>query len=208
VRKRFALKRLGGLVMALSALLATAPAVFADEIGDVGDTDSIGDIYRAGDGHATLKVDYVHDCPPGVTGCDIRVRFRYKCPEFWCGGWSYQGWKSVGAPVNGIGTVSADCPTGGSGNNENYWEADYEIRWWSTSSITEKLTGEYEAYIDATGSIAYRLIPEAASTIKAGVSAGIQGSYTISTTTSTAQTWATGTVATSRGSVLNTCTSP
>jgi hypothetical protein len=187
--------------MAISLLLSQAGAVFADEIGDVGDTDSIGDVYRAGDGHATLAVDYVHDCPPRVAGCDIRVRFRYKCPEIWCGDWTYQGWKSVGAPVNGVGRVAADC-TGG-GNEDNYWEAEYQVRWWANGTITEKLSGEYETYITASGSIGYRLVAEAAATV--GSTAGVQGSIQITTQTATAATWSTGTVATSRGVVLHTC---
>lgn len=80
---------------------------------------------------------------------------------------------------------------------------EYEIRWWSNSSITETLTGEYEAYITASGSIGYRLIAEASAT--AGASGSVRGSVTISTVTATSQTWLTGVVATSQGSVLNTC---
>jgi len=194
--------RLLSLTVASTLMLALAPAVFADgEIGDVGDTDSIGNIYDASTNHATLKVDYVHDCPAGVSGCDIQVRFRYKCPEFWCLDWSYQSWKSVGAPVSGIGTVAADCT--GAGNDDNYWEAEYRIRWWATATVTETLTGEMEAYITASGSIAYRLIGEASAT--AGIGGMVKGSVTIETVTATSRTWTTGVVATSQGTVLNTC---
>jgi hypothetical protein len=193
--------RAGALVAAFLIVLSSAPAVFADgEIGDVGDTDSIGNINDV-DNHATLLVDYVHDCPAGVSGCDIQVRFANKCPEPWCDYFTYQGWKSVGAPVNGVGKVSADCT--GSGNNENLWIAEYRIRWWATSTIKVTLTGETESYINLSAGTSYRTIAEAA--IKAGASGATKGSTTISTVTASNQTWTTGAVATSRGVVLNTC---
>lgn len=53
-------------LLTLAVLLASAPAVLADgEIGDIGDTDSITDLYTDGNGRVTSRIDYPNDARPG-----------------------------------------------------------------------------------------------------------------------------------------------
>ena len=188
------------LLVAMVVSLIAAPAVFADgEIGDVGDTDSITDL-QLSNGHMLGKIDYVHDCPTGMN-CAIEVNFRYKCPEFWCTGWTSQGWKAIPAPVGGVSTATALC--NGGGDVDNYWEMDYRVHWWASSKITTTLSGETEAYIGSDGKIGYRLIAEAGYNVSA--KAGLKTSQVIETTTATADWSPVSVVATSKGQVIHTC---
>jgi hypothetical protein len=196
--------RAGALIAAFLIVLSSAPAVFADgEVGDLGDTDSIGNVYVGTGSRASVKVDYVHDCPTGVSNCSISVRFGYKCPESWCGSYTYQSWKVLPAPSGGVSTVQADCTP--SGDTDNYWVAEYKINWLASVQRTVTITGESEAYVNASGGISYRIIGEAEAV--AGFSGQVKGTSTIKTSTATSDSAVAGVVATSGGKRLNTCAS-
>jgi len=197
------LRRLGSGVIALLLLAVLAPTVVfaADgEIGDLGDTDSITDLSVSG-GRITARIDYTKDCPGGLTGCEIQVNFRYKCPEAWCLGWTSQGWRTIPLPVSGVSTVKGNC--NGGQDTENYWEMDYRVRWWA--AVQKKVTwkGENELVIGASGSGTYKLIAEGAFNVTNQT--GISGYTSIETTTATADFSPAVIAATSKGRVYTTC---
>lgn len=194
--------RLAAILTALAFAIASAPSAFAadGEIGDMGDTNSIGNIFVDGNGHAAVKIDYPHDCPPQLA-CTIEVMFEYKCPEIWCFGWGNQGWKALPNPVNGVSTVTANC--NGGQDLDNYWQVKYRVHWWAQQVRTVELWGELEAYVQANGTIGYRTIAEAGFNVSAN--GGFRGGTKIETTTAAADYGPEVYVATSGGIVLHTC---
>jgi hypothetical protein len=57
----------------------------------MGDTDSITDVFVSA-GRAAVNIDYIKDCPAGITDCWIEIQFVSRCPEVWCS-WTGQRWK-------------------------------------------------------------------------------------------------------------------
>lgn len=194
--------RMGFVVAALAVALIAPTGVFADdgEIGDLGDTDSITDLYVSGS-RITGRIDYLKDCPGGLTGCEIQVKFRYKCPEAWCVNWSEQSWRTIPAPVSGVSTVQGDC--NGGQDTENRWEMVYRVRWWATSTKTVTWKGEAEYGTQTSGSVGWRLIAEGAFNHTNGF--GISGYTSIETVTATADYSPEVVASTSGGVVLTTC---
>ena len=195
--------RIAAILTTLTLALALAPSAFAadGEIGNMGDTNSIGNIVVNSNSRATVNIEYPHDCPPNL-GCAIEVNFEYKCPEFWCTGWGSQGWKTLPAPNgNGVSAVSANC--NGGQDIDNSWQMKYRVHWWATQVKTVELWGEYEAYVQLNGSIGYRMIAEAGFNVTNG--GGFRGGTRIETTTAVADFGPEVYVATSGGLVLHTC---
>jgi hypothetical protein len=198
-------RRMAAAFLSLVLLLVTAPAVFADgEIGDMGDTDSTTDLYESTDANGnvrtTARIDYPKDCPDGLS-CQIEVRFTYKCPEFWCGSWASQNWRAIPAPVNGVSTVRADCL--GPNNEENYWTMQYRVKWWAPQVRTVELWGEQEFYLSTSGGLIHRTVAEAAFNSSAGT--GWRQGTKIETTTAVQDYGPEVEVATSFGTVFQTC---
>jgi hypothetical protein len=197
--KRFA-RRIVALCAAVLVALSSAPAVFADgEIGDMGDTNSITDLYVSGS-RVTAKVDNIKDCPAGLS-CQIEVRFLYKCPEVWCLDWTSQGWRVLPSPVNGVSTIQANC--NGGQDIDNYWAFEYRVKWWAPTTKTVEWWGELEYLLNLSGNAVYRLIAEAAFNVTGG--AGWRQGTKIETTTATADYSPAVQVATSAGRVFHTC---
>ena len=191
--------RMTGVLMTLVIALTAAPSAFASdgEIGNMGDTNSIGNIVVAGN-HVQVAIEYPHDCPPNVQ-CRIEVMFEYKCPEFYCG-WGNQGWKALPAPVNGISTVSADCMNWP--DEDNQWRLKYKVHWWANAAQTVELWGEMEAYIDIDGQLKYRMIAEAGFNV--GARAGFRGGTKIQTNTAVDQFGPEVYIASTGGTVVRT----
>jgi hypothetical protein len=184
------------VLLAIVATLLAPSAVFAadGEVGDIGDTDSITDVYLSSS-RPTVKADYVKDCPTGISACVIEVQFRYKCPEVWCLNWTYQGWKGLGAG----GVAQADCI----GNDDNYWEVSYRVKWNAPTTKTVEYYGELEAFLTAGASIGHKIIAEALFNVTNN--AGLKTSTKVETDTGTSAYSTPTTVATSGGRTLRTC---
>ncbi len=168
--------RMGFIVGAMALALIAPSAVFADgEIGDMGDTDSITDVFVSG-GRPAVNIDYVKDCPnnPAITDCWIEVQFVSRCPESWCG-WSGQPYFRIPAS----GAARGKCL--GSGNEDNEWYINYRTGYTSTVVTTNRWKGEVELVWDITGGFVYRLIAEALFNVNAGV--GYSGGTTVETVT-------------------------
>jgi hypothetical protein len=190
--------RLAG-TLALVLVFAVAPTAFADdgEIGDMGDSNSITDVYVSGDGRPAVAVDYLHDCPAaGISDCWIEVRWVSKCPEFWCG-WETHPWKRL--PPNGI--AKGDCY--GTGNEDNQWYVEYKTAYVAPATITAKWKGEFEWVLDIYGAFGYRMIAEALLNVTAGV--GFSGGQTVETVTAKTDYGPIVQVASSGGRILHTC---
>jgi hypothetical protein len=192
--------RLPMVAAALALSLVVPSAVFADgpdgEVGDMGDSDSITDVYVS-DGRPAVQVDYLRECAAaGVSDCWIETRFVSKCPEFWCG-WGYQPWRRL-APT---GAARGDCL--GAGNEENQWFVEYRTAYVSPATITIKWKGEYELTLNVGGSFVYRLIAEAIFNVTSSI--GFQGGYTIETVTARTDYGPVVQVASSGGRQLWTC---
>jgi hypothetical protein len=186
------------LVGAMALALAFPAAVFADgEIGDMGDTDSITDVFVSG-GRPAVNIDYVKDCPndPRITSCWIEIQFVSKCPEAWCY-WDAHPWFRIPAS----GAARGDCL--GSGNEENQWYINYRTGYTATQSITTRWKGEAELVWDITGGAVYRLIAEAMFSVTGGV--GFTTGTTVETVTARTD-WSPGVrAASSGGRQLVTC---
>lgn len=197
-------KRVAGRLMALSAALlvalSSAPAALADgEIGDMGDTDSITDLYVAGT-RVAAKIDYPHDCPQGLS-CQIEVQFQYKCPEIWCTKWTEQGWVGLPAPSGGVSLVKADC--NGGDNVDNYWKMEYRVKWWASVTKTVEWWAEGEFFANISGATVFKKIIEGAFNVSD--KAGLRYGEKVETVTAKTE-WSDGTtVATSAGRVFHTC---
>jgi hypothetical protein len=185
--------------------LSVAPATFADdgEIGDNGDTDSITDIFVQnynGNDRVTVKIDYPHDCPPGLS-CQIEVQFEHKCPEAWCFGYGAQSYRTLPLPTNGVSTIRADCMP--DGDEDNYWQMSYRVRWWAPQVYKVQLWGELEGYTNVNGSFLYKRIPETGFnvTLNGGLKAGAMLDET--TASSKVSNWFL--ISTSGGVVLHSC---
>lgn len=193
-----------GLLM-LSVLVGTmvAPAaVFADgEVGDMGDTDSITDLSVNGSDRVQAKVDFVHDCPTGLSGCWIEYRYLYQCPEAWCVTWSDQGWRALPSPVNGVSTFAAQC--NGGGDTDNRWKLEIRMHWWANTKKTVTLKGEVEYYHSFSGGLTTRIIVEAL--YNQTNSAGFSGGTTVETVTATDDYSNALLVATSGVPIFHTC---
>ena len=190
------------LVAVFLVALASAPAALADgEVGDVGDTDSITDLYVqtvSGYRRITARIDNVKDCPTGLS-CSIEYRFLSKCPEFYCG-WTAQSWRAVPAPTSGVSTVRASCL--GSGNEQNYWAMEYRVHWWAGSVKTVELWGEIETLLTSRGTVG-RLIAEAMFNVTNN--AGLRYGTKIETASATEDYSSAKEVATSYGTVFVGC---
>ena len=193
-------RRILALSAAVLVALSSAPAVFADgEIGDMGDTNSITDLYLS-NSRVTARIDYPKDCPVGLS-CQIEVRFLYKCPEAWCANWTTQGWRALPAPTNGVSTLQANC--NGGQDVDNTWAMEYRVKWWAPTTKTVEWWGEIEYLINLSGGGVYRLIAEAAFNITNN--GGFRGGTKIETKTATVDYSPEVQVATSAGRVFHTC---
>lgn len=187
---------------ALASSLLMPAAVLADgEIGDIGDTNSITDLFIGSNTRVGARIDYVHDCPAGSSACSIQVRFLYKCPEFWCSTWTYQTWRAIPLPSGGVSTVYADC--NGGQDIDNYWQMEYRLTWTAPTTTTMTITGEGELMEQLSGTVTTKVIAEAAG--KVGATGIVKGSYTVQTNTGTHAETNAVVVATSGGSVFHTC---
>ncbi len=169
--------RMGLVVAAMVAALTLPSAAFAadGEVGDMGDTDSITDVFVSG-GRPAVDVDYVRDCPNTglIIDCWVEVQFVSRCPEVWC------GWKSQSFfRIPGSGLAKGNCL--GSGNEENEWYINYRTGYTSVQTTTNRWKGEVELVWDITGGFVYRLIAEALFNVNAG--AGFSGGTTVETVT-------------------------
>ena len=198
MRTLLVVARTSAFVAALAISLIVPSVVFADdgEMGDMGDTDSITDVYVS-NGRPAVQVDYLRDCPAaGITDCWIETRFVSKCPEFYCG-WSTQNWQRLPSS----GAARGDCL--GSGNEENQWYVEYRTAYVAPATITIKWKGEYELTLNVSGSFVNRLIAEALLNVTSNV--GYQGGITIETTTAKTDYGPVVQVASSGGQILWTC---
>ena len=194
--------RLAG-TLALVLVFALAPTAFAadGEIGNMGDQNSVGNIFVNAQGRAAVNIEYPHDCPPQL-GCSIDVMFEHKCPEIWCLGYGNQGWRPIPLPnAQGISKVVADCMP--DGDEDNYWQIQYRVRWWASQVKTVELWGEYESGLNFNGSIGYKLIAEAGFNVTNG--GGFRGGFKIQTNTAIQEDSDPVLVTTSGGVVLHTC---
>jgi len=202
MRRLNRLARSSAVMAVLVCALAFPAAVSAHspgEVGDLGDTQSISDV-TVRDGRASFYIDYPHLCPTGITACWVDYQFQYKCPEAWCGGFTSQGWRRLtGSGDNKV--VWADC--NGWPNEDNHWQIVYRIGWSAPTTKKVTISGEYEGVLDFTGSVGFRIIAEAI--FNWTNNAGVKGTYTIETTTATADYSPSYVVATSGGRVLHTC---
>lgn len=141
-------------LLALFAVLLMPTAAFAydGEVGNIGDTDSVTNLYLSG-GHVTMDIEYTHDCPTGISDCWYEVRFAHKCPEPWCIDVKYQSWRRV----NFLGTAQADCIN----DDGEYWEAWIRMGFTSVGTKTVSYYGETERYLQGSGSYGYKNIAEA-----------------------------------------------
>ena len=191
--------RMGFVVMALVTALVIPGAVSANdgEIGDMGDTDSITDVFVSG-GLPAANIDYLRDCPATglIIDCWIEVRFVSRCPEAWCG-WSAQPWERI----PGSGAARGNCM--GSGNEDNEWYVEYRTGYASTQSTTNRWKGEVELVYDITGGATYKLIAEALFNVNAG--AGFSGGTTVETVTARTDYSPQVRASSSRGRDLRTC---
>ena len=190
--------RLGFVLFTLALAMIIPSGVFAadGEIGDMGDTNSISDVFVSG-GRAAVNVDYLRDCAGGgITDCWIEVQFQARCPEFWCG-WESQAWKRIPAS----GHALANCM--GSGNEDNEWAVSYRTAYVASGVKTVQWKGELEAYVNASGGISYRTIAEAQFNVSSQV--GFSGGVTVETVTAISDYGPTVQVATSGGRDLVTC---
>jgi hypothetical protein len=188
----------GAIFLALAlAVVAPASAFAADgEIGDMGDTDSITDVFVSG-GRPAVNVDYLRDCPAaGITDCWIEVQFVSKCPEIWCG-WVAGPWRRIPAS----GAARGDCL--GSGNEENQWYVNYRAGFLASAKKTVQWKGEVELALSLSGSYVYRLIAEAMMNVTGGV--GFSGGTTIETVTVTSDYSPAVQAASSGGRQIITC---
>ncbi len=194
-----------GLAVTLAfviTLIAAPTALAADgEVGDMGDTDSITDLYVTAEGRIHALIDYVRDCPSGLSGCEIQVRFGYRCPELWCLGWSWQTWRRAPLPSGGVSIVKGDCNGGEDIDNE--WQMEYRVRWWAPTVKTVVVRGEHETYLGTGGTIVARVIGEGLFNVTDRT--GITGSPTLETRTATVGLSAAVQVATTGGRVYRTC---
>lgn len=190
--------RMGFVVAALAVALIAPSSVFADdgEIGDMGDTDSITDVFVAS-GRAAVNVDYLRDCAGGgITDCWIEVQFVSRCPEIWCG-WVSQTWTRIPAS----GAARANCM--GSGNEDNEWYVNYRTAYVASAVKTVVWKGEVEGLLNTSGGFVYRLIAEAQWNASYGV--GFAGGTTVETVTAMTDYGPTVQAATSAGRDLVTC---
>jgi len=190
--------RVVATLMSLAILLVSAPVASADdgEMGDMGDTDSITDVFVS-NGRPAVNVDYLRDCPAaGITDCWIETRFVSKCPEFWCG-WEYQGFTRLPAS----GAARGDCL--GSGNEDNQWFVEYRTAYVSPAVITVKWKGENELTLDVSGNFVYRLIAEALLNVTAN--SGYKLGVTVETVTAKTDYGPIVRVASSGGQIIHTC---
>jgi hypothetical protein len=191
--------RVGVALFMVAGMIAALPmsAFAADgEMGDMGDTDSITDVYVS-NGRPAIIVDYLRDCPAGgVTDCWIEVQFVSKCPEFYCG-WEAHPWRRI--PASGV--ALGDCL--GSGNEENQWYVNYRTAYVSSAKITASWKGENELELNTSGGFVYRLIAEAMYNATAKV--GFAGGVTVETVTAVSDYGPVVQAASSGGRVLWTC---
>lgn len=190
-----------GRILILSILLLVAAplqALAADgEIGDMGDTDSITEPYRGGDGRPTINIDYLRDCPAGgVTDCWIEVRWASRCPEIWCG-WDFYNFQRI--PSSGV----AKGPCLGGGNEDNEWLVDYRTAY--VASGTRKITwkGENELVLGGGGTFVYRMMAEAMFNVTYNV--GYRTGYNIETVTAISDYSPIVTASSTGGLDLHTC---
>jgi hypothetical protein len=189
--------RVGLVVFALVGALTLPSAAFAadGEIGDMGDTTSITDVFVSG-GRPAVNIDYIKDCPAGITDCWIEVQFVSRCPEIWCG-WSAQSWRKI--PLSGL--ARGDCL--GAGNEDNEWYVNYRTGFSAATTKTVRWKGEVESVYTIGGGLVYRLIAEAMFNVTNNV--GFSGGTTIETVTTTFDYSPSVQGATSAGRDLHTC---
>lgn len=184
------------VTLAVGLMIPSAAFAADGEIGDMGDTDSITDVYIS-NGRPAIQVDYLRDCPnAGVTDCWIETRFVSKCPEWYCG-WEYQAWRRLPSS----GAARGDCL--GSGNEENQWFVEYRTTYVSPATITVRWKGENELTLNVGGSFVYRLIAEAMLNVSAN--SGYQSGITVETVTANHDYGPVVQVASSGGRILWTC---
>jgi len=190
--------RLGFLALALITMLATPAGVFADdgEIGDMGDTDSITDVFDSGL-YPAVNIDYLRDCAAGgVTDCWVEVQFVSRCPEFWCG-WDAQSWKRIPAS----GAARGNCL--GAGNEDNEWYVNYRVAYTASTTITVRWKGEVELVYTISGGGVYRMLVEAMFNVTGNL--GYRYGYTVETVTAKSDYGPVVQAATSLGRDLHTC---
>jgi len=171
------------------------------EVGDVGDTDSITDLYVSDDGRIHALIDYARDCAAGLTGCEIQVRFGYRCPQRWCTHWSWQTWRRIPLSNGGASVAKGDCNGGDEIDNE--WQMEYRMRWWASTVKTVTFKGEYETYLGSGGTIMARVIAEGVHNVTNGT--GLIGHATLDTRTALGATSPGVQVATTGGRIHRTC---
>jgi hypothetical protein len=186
--------RLVPLLALLTILLLPASALATDgEVGNVGDTDSVTNLYLSG-GHVTMDIEYTHDCPVGISDCWYEVRFAHKCPEFWCSV-SYQSYRRV----NAVGTVQADCIN----DDGEYWEAWIRLGFTTVGTKTVQYWGENELYLSAGGTFTYK--PYAEAEFNVTNSSGTKTSILIETATATTDVTVGTIISTSGGQLIDEC---
>ena len=184
-------------ILALLLLLTLPAGALAvdGEIGDLGNRNSITELYVAADGRPITHIVYTHDCPAGISVCWIETQFRYKCPEFWCFTVNSQPWRYL--PANGF--ALGDCI----GNDDNYWEVWYRIGYAATGTKTVTYSGEVEFYLNAKGSFTYKNIAEAE--LNVTDKTGTRGTVTLETVTAGSDAMDPVLVTTSGGRTFRTC---
>jgi hypothetical protein len=184
-------------ILALLALLTSPAGVLAvdGEIGDLGNSNSITELYVTADGRPITHIVYPHDCPTGISVCWIETQFRYKCPEWWCFTVNSQPWRYL--PANGF--ALGDCI----GNDDNYWEVWYRIGYAATGTKTVTYSGEVEFYLNAKGSFTYKNIAEAE--LNVTDKTGTRGTVTLETVTSRSDAMDPVLITTSGGRTFHTC---
>ena len=184
------------LLTLLTSLTLPAGVLAVDgEIGDLGNTNSITELYVTADGRPITHINYPHDCPAGISFCWIETQFRYKCPEFWCFTVNSQPWRYL--PATGI--ALGDCI----GNDDNYWEVWYRIGYAATGTKTVTYSGEMEWYLNAKGSFSFRNIAEAELSVTDKT--GTRGSVTLETVTARSDVMDPVLITTSGGRIFHTC---
>lgn len=190
--------RVGLVVLALALALVVPSGAFATdgEIGDMGNTNSITDVFVSV-GRAAVNVDYLRDCPAGgITDCWIEVQFVSRCPEVFCG-WVSQNFVRIPA----TGAARANCM--GSGNEDNEWYINYRTAYTGSAVKTVQWKGEVEGVWDIGGGFVYRLIAEAMFNVTGNV--GFSGGTTVETVTAQTDYGPIVQAATSAGADLVTC---
>ena len=184
------------LALLIATILPTAAFAADGEIGDMGNTNSISDVWISG-GRPAVNIDYLRDCPAGgVTDCWIEVQFVSKCPEIWCG-WSAQPWRRIPASGAAVG----DCL--GSGNEDNQWYVNYRTAYVASGKKTVYWKGESELWLTLGGGFAYKTIAEAMFNATGGV--GYAGGTTVETVTAISDYGPVVQIASSGGRILTTC---